>query len=354
MFGTALYYPSIVIHDEEWLKTAYLFWDGIRTIVPESMVGSSYQNYTTQFLSEEGYLQPIRVSPNAVAVKSLVNVVKKYSQTDEGKACLNQPVPDDVYYNPYDDDRSQFYLHHEKMPFEIQQLVGDRIGPDGWARVSDNFADFYMTLLANTIASRKSMDLVTSSQPLESLSTDFSVDTYKDSFTMAGSRAESIGRCMLTKMIIDGITIDPLTSLDDLRIFKERHHVELKRFKQGFAEISKMDLPPDITIEGLGRKAKEIYENKFLLAYQDLQKSLKGAGIKYLFGGAAALMFSDVSSTFNELLSSLQMPTQLIIGAGATLAYQGYNTYKSRTDRIKHRMSYLLSIERELSRITRR
>jgi len=37
MFSKALYYPTIDISDEGWLKTAYLFWDGVRTIVPESI-----------------------------------------------------------------------------------------------------------------------------------------------------------------------------------------------------------------------------------------------------------------------------------------------------------------------------
>lgn len=152
-------------------------------------------------------------------------------------------------------------------------------------------------------------------------------------------------------MIIDGITIDPLTSFDDLLFFKEKHHLELKRFKEGLKEISNMNIPPDITIEGLEQMAMDIYKNSFLVAYQDLQSSLKGFGIKFLVGGAGALIFTDVSSTMNELLSNLQMPTQLTIGAGAVLAYKGYHSIKERTNiKRKHRMSYLLSIERELGR----
>ena len=37
IFSKALYYPTIDISVEDWLKPAYLFWDGIRTIVLESM-----------------------------------------------------------------------------------------------------------------------------------------------------------------------------------------------------------------------------------------------------------------------------------------------------------------------------
>lgn len=36
MFESALYYPTIDIHNEAWLKSAALFWDRLETIVPES------------------------------------------------------------------------------------------------------------------------------------------------------------------------------------------------------------------------------------------------------------------------------------------------------------------------------
>lgn len=39
-FTKALYYPTIDILNEDWLKTAVLFWDEINTIVPESMGGN--------------------------------------------------------------------------------------------------------------------------------------------------------------------------------------------------------------------------------------------------------------------------------------------------------------------------
>ena len=36
MFERALYYPTIDIQNEAWLKSAALFWDRIETIVSES------------------------------------------------------------------------------------------------------------------------------------------------------------------------------------------------------------------------------------------------------------------------------------------------------------------------------
>ena len=37
-FTRALYYPTIDISNEAWLKTAILYWDEINTIVPLSLI----------------------------------------------------------------------------------------------------------------------------------------------------------------------------------------------------------------------------------------------------------------------------------------------------------------------------
>ena len=350
MFSKALFYPTIDINDEEWLKNAYLFWDGIYTIVPESIAGNAYRNNTSSFLEEEGFLKPIRVHPGMPVVKNMVKIVKKYAKTDEGIAFLQEKAPNDEYRNPYDDTRSEFYLHHEKLPFEIQQMVADRIGDDGWARVSDNFSDFYMTLLANRIASQKSLALLSTEIRHENLSTFMSLDTYPQSFSLAHDKGESLGQCMLTKLIIEGIRIDPLTSIEDLMRFKRNHETELWHFRNGLEEIAKMDLPPDITIEGLEQRVKDIYKGKVITAYKDLQDSLHSFGIRHIVAGSAVtLAFTDISTTFSGLLSGLSIPLQIAIGAGAMLAYKGFKTVSdNREIRRMERMSYLLSIKKEL------
>lgn len=89
ILSKALYYPTIDISVEDWLKPAYLFWDGIRTIVLESMADSAYRNNTTMYLAEEEFLEPIVVSAESKFLRPLVKVVIKYAQTGEGMACLN-------------------------------------------------------------------------------------------------------------------------------------------------------------------------------------------------------------------------------------------------------------------------
>jgi hypothetical protein len=97
--------------------------------------------------------------------------------------------------------------------------------------------------------------------------------------------------------------------------------------------------------------ARDIYETKFLGAYRDLQVSLNGFGIHFLVGGMGTIVFSDVSTCFNDFLKGLEHPVQLAIGAGALLAYKGYKTVRGNLEtKRKHKMSYMLAIERELGR----
>lgn len=346
----ALYYPSIDIHDEEWLKTAYLFWDEIKTIVPSSMEGRAYNNNTTQYLEGEGYLRPFFIRPESDIVKNLVNNVKRFAETEEGKTCLNQVAPDNVLHNPYMDERSQFYLHIEKLPFEIQQLIGDKLGEDGWARVSDNFADYYMTLLANAIASQKSMTLLTDARPLANLTTKCCEEAARGSFSTAGSTSPIAGvsQSLLVKMIIDGIKINPLTSFQDLKVFKDHHSSELDNFRNALDEITSLNLPDGIDYKGMVQCVKDIYDRKVLLAYNDLKAALKGSRISFLTD-ISSICYSGMTTTTLNAVINLTGPQKLLVGAGVFLTANIIKEYNnSKILKRTSKMSYLLSIKNEL------
>lgn len=348
--SVALYYPTIDIYDEAWLKTAYLFWDGIRTIVPQSLAGRAYQKYTSQYLEGEGYLRPFFVNPDSTVVKNLVGKVKRYAKSKEGIACLSQDVPDDVANNPYLDERAEFYLHYEKLPIVIQEMLGKRIGKDGWIRVSNNFANYYMTLLANDIASKRSLTLLTSSPTLANLTTKCNEDSVQHHFRVAGTSSAAMCQSLLVKMIIDGIKINPLTSLNDLKSFKEYHRDELNNYRNGIDEITSMNVPEGIDYEGMVQAVKDIYERKVLLACNDLKAALKGSRINFLTD-ISSLLYTGISTTFLTNMMNLSTPMQLLAMAGIFVAVKGVKEYTSKSKiRRTNKMSYLLSIDKELRR----
>ncbi len=346
MFSRALYYPSIDISNEEWLKTAYLFWEEIDTIVPESLAGRSYNNYSTQYLADEGFLRPLIVRPDSALVNGLVDIVKRYASTEEGMTCLGQMTP--INCNPYSDVRSEFYLHKEKLPYVVQELVADRIGDDGWVRVSNNFADYYMTLLANTIANKHSYALLTDSREMSSLSSRFKEDYGGRIFFSSGLSSERTIQRMLVSMIIDGIKIDPLTSFEDLRLFKDSHRDELKRFRSGLDEMTNISVPEGISLEGMERLIKEVYENKVVLAIEDLKFSLKGAHINFA-QELSSISYSGITTTLLDMTTNLSAPVTLSIGAGVYFVMRCLATYHGKAEiRKKNSMSYLLSINEHL------
>lgn len=344
----ALYYPTIDISDEAWLKNAYLFWDGIRTIVPQSLEEMAYRNYTTQFLEGEGYLQPILVKPSGPVVRNMVSKVKKYAKSKEGIACLNQEAFFNGGSNPYSDDRAAFYLHSEKLPLVIQEMLEDKVGKDGWARVSDNFANFYMTLLANDIASRKSLALLTDYSTLAGLTTKCIEDSVKPQFTAAGMPPSATCQSLLMKMIIDGIRIDPKTSFQDLRSFKNHHRDELNNFRNGLDEITSMKVPDGIDYDGMVQTVSDIYERKIRLPYNDLKAALKGAHINFLTD-ISSLAYTGISTKVFGGITNLSKPMQLLTGAGVYVAAKSIKDYANKRDlKRTSKMSYLLSIDKEL------
>ena len=56
----ALFYPWIDIRNDAWLKTSLLYWDSVRTIVPES-IDAPYSTETGRVLEGTGFLVPLRV-----------------------------------------------------------------------------------------------------------------------------------------------------------------------------------------------------------------------------------------------------------------------------------------------------
>ena len=147
----ALYYPTIDITNEEWLKTAILFWDEINTIVPESIT-NPYHEISTQYLSDEGILQPLRINPQMDIIEDLTNDTLNYLNINEEFQLLTNKI--------------KYYIHREKLPHcigglsfykrglqhEIEDTICHTFKNNEWLQLDSDFAMFYMTLLANKLS----------------------------------------------------------------------------------------------------------------------------------------------------------------------------------------------------------
>ena len=112
-FTKALYYPTIDILNEEWLKTAVLFWDEICTIVPES-ISNPYRENTTQYLYDEGLLTPISINPDSRIVEEISADAVNYLNTNEGFQCLTR-------------NNQHSVIHRDKLPRDIRDRKSTRL-----------------------------------------------------------------------------------------------------------------------------------------------------------------------------------------------------------------------------------
>ncbi len=98
-FTKALYYPSIDVPNEGWLKNALLYWDKIQTIVPRSFQ-QPYSTRTARELQDEGLLLPLYVSPDMREVEELKDEVFRYLESPEGREVLasTQHAEDDSLF----------------------------------------------------------------------------------------------------------------------------------------------------------------------------------------------------------------------------------------------------------------
>lgn len=86
-FTKALFYPTIDIQNENWLKTAILFWDEIFTIVPASY-DNPYQEQATRFLHNEGILKPFFVNPDRDFIEELSDDTLNYLNSKHSGNCI--------------------------------------------------------------------------------------------------------------------------------------------------------------------------------------------------------------------------------------------------------------------------
>lgn len=165
----ALYYPWIDVRDETWLKTALLYWDSVRTIVPES-IDAPYSTDTGRALQDAEFLVPLRVRSGMAEIEDLAGDVLTYLGSAEGAELLiagHGGRRRDIHVEKFPDELGRLAdIHPEKLPYQIRHLLHDlaanRDRGGDWLRVDEKFANFYMTLLASRLADRVGARLLTS------------------------------------------------------------------------------------------------------------------------------------------------------------------------------------------------
>jgi hypothetical protein len=370
----ALYYPWIDIRDEAWLKASLLYWDSVRTIVPES-IDAPYSTDAGRALEAAGFLVPLRVHSGMDEIEELADDVLSYLGTAEGVEVLiaehgGQRHDIHVEKLPYRLGRLAD-MHPEKLPYEIRHMLRDLAAPSErggeWLRVSDGFADFYMTLLANRLSERVGARLLTSIPAADRLVVTARLDAQLNGLVPWGMHGpsrrwreyEAFGRRrrmprhlapgMLASLAIERMGIAADTPMDRLIDFRERHRDELALFRAKIEQLA-ASVDADLPAEALRQRIADLHANEVVPAISNLKAALEGRRIRWMSDGLLKIAFLSAGSSTMLMAVGLAVPTALLAGAGLSLIVSGtmYNVDKRESLRANP-YAYLLSVEREFA-----
>ncbi|MDY0301164.1 MAG: DUF6236 family protein [Trichlorobacter sp.] len=361
-FTKSLYYPWIDIRDEVWLKTAGLYWDKIQTIVP-APIKNPYQSPTARAMQDASILSPLHVTPELEDIEELAPIVLRYLNSDEGLQLLSGTDSEITRLHPEKLPGSLGRLsrmHPGKLAYKIEYMLRDMglsvPGDDGFLRVNNRFAEFYMTLLASRLSDSIGAGLVTSSALPHNLSVKVKADASMTNLTNRELDEfrfhrhwhrvpRELGQGLLVQLMLEKITLDPETPIEKIISYREKHASELGRFRSKVGELSS-SLPNDAPFAAMQQHASDLYLNEVRPALDDLKKSLTGSRIKWLTDSWLKIAF--ISAGSSSMLAGMGLATAnaLLVGVGVSLIGSGilYNVEKAGAIR-SNPYSYLMRIE---------
>jgi hypothetical protein len=347
-FSEALYYPWIDIKDETWLKTAFLYWDSVQTIVPTS-IHSPYSSRTARAFQDAGFLVPLRVHSDMEQVKNLTDDVATYLGTSEGAELLAPTVAD--YLFPFDrykrrarkmsGELTETFVHHHKLSRESRKMVTAAMGDGDWVSTNEKFAAFYMTLLAQRLAESAELALLTPMSAAEKLAIKTRLGT--------APPAQRMSQGLLAQLSIERVGVDADTTVDQLLKFRETHGDQLAMFRTKVAGLTSA-VGEDLPAEALRQRLSDIYKNEVVPAVSGLKGALAGQRIKAVGEGLLkTAFFSAGSSALLTAVGGVGIGPALIVGAGVSLTVSVINYRTQRAESLRaNPYSYLLSLKREL------
>ncbi len=352
-FTKALYYPTIDIINEGWLRSAILFWDEINTIVPYS-ISTPYHSYPTQYLSDEGILRPLMVSPDKDFIQDLSTDTLNYLNSTEGFQVLTQynTTNSIIHRDKLPRDISRLFdIHPDKLPYEIQYQLRDKFTSDGWFQVDSNFAIFYMTLLANKLCEKYSIALLADNTFISNftdkvrLGNQMPLNMQNSEYRFQRNRPISLEQGLLTNLIIRGIKISEDSTFEDILSFKRQHQDELGLFRANIAKLTQ-GVSKNLPMEALQQQIEDIYKDEFLPAYNNFKKALSSSKVKWIADNFMKISFISAPTTALPIaLIGLSVPQALLAGAGISLTASvvAYN-YEKREKIRTNPYSYLIAV----------
>lgn len=362
---SALYYPWIEVQDEEWVKTAILYWDRLYTIMPASIGG--YQTPHCRELEAAGLLEPVRVDPEDQDVADCTLAALEYLTNPENPRLFNrtklahlhpEKVSSEVEYAL----RDVVQMHPDKMSAQIGDALqdGGRDGP--WLSVESGFAEYYMAHLAARVSDRLGLASLTPSDPHEEIIQRARLrgpsrwQRYDEPIAMMLRRSrprarrmhpEDFAEGLLATMVLKSVAISPDTPLAAVLNFRERHSDQLGRLRQTIAGYAE-GFQQAHDHEALAQHATDVYESELAPQLRELEAKLSESFVDFTWKALKSAAFTSVASApVTGGLEGFVGPWAIPAAVGVSVVLTGVqHVQQHRKEAREHPLSYVLAAQR--------
>ena len=340
MNNNALYYPTIEFTDFQYLWSASLLWDHIYRIVPRGYEPNDPPEVLALMESDE---IGIPIHPDNYASSIAEEFLGRLDSGEWNASALTLDIPNEYRR-----------LHMDKVDVVLRDLIIARgVGEfDGeWLHVPKDFVGLYMTYLANVVANRNHLQMLSDSTPAWTGATYF-----KYNGEIEGFPHNDFTQQLATIVVRDYLPTNILSIKPrDILSFREKYRAERQRFL--------------FTMKTWAKRLSECDDNRVGLdLIQDMNKDVE-ASLKEYRGSLSALRISTttgllsltipIATNVAALIGGKDLQTStLLVGAGAGLALglvSGLTALSQKKKKLTKEcdFSYLMDMEREWKGISR-
>lgn len=354
IFNDALYYPTINILDEQWLKNAAFYWNSISTIVPSTI--SPYKRGVAKTLFDAGVLQPLYVNSDMPELTEVAEDFQNYLLSDEaielaqkGGSLKNLSIHSDKM------SRRLFRIHPEKLRHELLYELKERYNvarqSDGWLHLPAPYVWVYMTILATRLGMSKGRSILTNMASADKFSSKIAIGQSFDPRNQSNISMKT-AEGLMASVIIRALKLRSNVSVRKILKFREKHEIELARFRKVIRELVS-SLSGKFDFEALNSHLNSVHREEIGPAVEELKAKLRENNISCGFSHLKASLLSTAPPTIlgSTFAAAGLGPLALAAGVGLSVVMQSINYGIQRKNILrKSPYSYVLSLEKEFAR----
>ncbi len=337
-YGRALYYPYINFKDERWLKTAALYYKGLNRIYPSAFHNWEDIDIVKRLNEKEEFIRNIDPTKKEKKIATdFLDFAKNQLLVDKYRKPILKKLSSKI-----SSENPTFFISPQKVApsLGIQLSILGLATKESFPELGEEYfhynfepvtGAFYMSCLANQMAQKDNIPVVTDDPIFQPFIKDIQAEKYKG----GNDVGQVLASLVIQSVVPENIEVIPISKIIKFReSYEDERHLFYNEINKLVKDLEMVDSKTAL-YDCLEAKKKDIK-----IAVKNLDKSFKGMGIST----ATAMLGLSIPSFASGLDAGIAAAGVVAIAVGKLLS-QGIEYYKSKNS---SPYSYVLSLKHKL------